>query len=93
MENKNDNWQIDLAMNICLILCFVLNFALTISIIFGVVITAMLAVNIFTRNDFDFRTKGFNLEDITNGIAQKLVLLIVTFLFTTVVFYNSLSRI
>lgn len=93
MENKNNNWQIDLAMNICLILCFVLNFALTISIIFGVVITAMFVVNIFTKNDFDFGTKGFNFEDITNRIAQKLVLLIVTFLFTTVIFYNSLSRI
>ena len=93
MENKNNNWQVDLAMSICFILCFVLNFALTISIMFGVVITAMFAVNVFTRNDFDFATKGFNLEDITNSIAQKLVLLIVTFLVTTVVFYNSLSRI
>lgn len=92
MENKDNNWQIDLAMNICLILCFVLNFALTFSIIFGVIITAMLSVNLFTRDDFSFTFKGLNLDDITNGIAQKIVLLIVTFLFTTVVIYNSLSK-
>lgn len=92
MKNKENNWESDLAINVCIILCFVLNVILTLSLILSAVVTAMLGFSLFSNDNFTNDFKSFNLENMTDEIAQKVLILIVTFLLSSVIIYNSLSK-
>lgn len=93
MENKENDWQIDLAMNIAIILCFVLNFSLTLSIIIAIGITAMVGCTLFSKEDFKSGLMNEGFEEFANMMAQRIVMLIATFLLATISIYNILSKI
>lgn len=90
MKDKDNNWELDLVINVCIILCFVLNVILTLSLILSAVITAMFGFSLFSNDDF---TNSFkSIENLTDKIAQKVLILLVTFLLSSVIIYNSLSK-